>query len=431
MYKPIINQQAEALNNAIRKNNAPVFFMLSERGKAIFFPKKGILGQSADAKGKDINATIGMALEDDGSPLCLNAISSLVDIPKPDLFNYAPSYGKAELRKKWKEMMFEKNPGLKGDISTPVVTNALTHGLSMCGYLFLDDGEEIIIPDPYWGNYNLIFSNAYGVQIKTFSLFKGDMLNISGLENALMSDGEKKVVILNFPNNPTGYTPTEKEIPEIIRVIQEAADHDKKIIILVDDAYFGLVYEKGIYTESIFSKLAHLHKNVLAVKLDGATKEDYAWGFRVGFITYGIKDGNEALYKALEEKTAGAVRGNISNAPHISQSLLLKAFTDPDYAKEKKEKYDTLKRRYEKVKEIFGKHSEYAECFSPLPFNSGYFMCIKLTDKDPEQVRQILLAKYSTGIIALKDMIRIAYSGTPHHLLEKLFDNIYQACKET
>jgi len=430
MYKPIINQQAEALNNAIKQSNAPVFFMLSERGKAIFFPKKGILGQSADAKGKDINATIGMALEDDGSPLCLNAISSLVDISKQDLFNYAPSYGKAELRKKWKEMMFEKNPSLKGEISIPVVTNALTHGLSMCGYLFLDEGEEIIVPEPYWGNYNLIFSNAYRVQVSTFPLFKENILNISGLKDILMSDGEKKVIVLNFPNNPTGYTPTEKEIPDIVSAIKESADSGKKIVALIDDAYFGLVYEKGIYTESIFSKLAHLHENVLAVKLDGATKEDYAWGFRVGFITYGIKGGDEALYKALEEKTAGAVRGNISNAPHISQSLLLKAFTNPDYAKEKKEKYNTLKRRYEKVKEIFEEHPEYAECFTPLPFNSGYFMCIKLTDKDPEQVRQILLTKYSTGIIALKDMIRIAYSGTPYHLLDKLYENIYKACKE-
>ena len=48
---------------------------------------------------------------------------------------------------------------------------------------------------------------------------------------------------------------------------------------------FGLVYENGIFKESLFSKLADLHENVLAVKVDGATKEDYAWGFRVGFIT--------------------------------------------------------------------------------------------------------------------------------------------------
>jgi aspartate/methionine/tyrosine aminotransferase len=426
----MINPQAETLNHVIQQNNVAVFSMLSDRGKAIFFPKKGILGQSADAKGKDINATIGMALEDDGSPLCLKSISSLVDLPKADLFNYAPSYGKPELRKKWKEMLFSKNPSLEGEISTPVVTNALTHGLSICGYMFLDESEEIIIPDPYWGNYNLIFSNAYGAKVSTFPLFKDNKLNIGGLKDILMSEGGKKVVLLNFPNNPTGYTPSEKEIPEIIRVIQDAATHDKKIVVLIDDAYFGLVYEKGIHTESIFSKLAHLHKNVLAVKLDGATKEDYVWGFRVGFITYGIKGGDEALYKALEDKTAGAIRGNISNGPHISQSLLLKAFTNPDYPSEKKEKYNTLKRRYEKVKEIFAEHPEYKEFFEPLPFNSGYFMCIKLTDRDPEKVRQILLDKYSTGIIALKDMIRIAYSGTPYNLLDKLYSNIYKACIE-
>ena len=45
--------------------------------------------------------------------------------------------------------------------------------------------------------------------------------------------------------------------------------------------------------------------------------------------------------------------------------------------KEKAEKYETLKKRWEKVSEIFSEHKEYAEFFKPLPFNSGYFMCIE------------------------------------------------------
>jgi len=57
-----------------------------------------------------------------------------------------------------------------------------------------------------------------------------------------------------------------------------------------------------------FTQLAHAHENLLAVKMDGITKEEFAWGFRVGFVTYGIKGGGTELYKALEDKTAGAVR---------------------------------------------------------------------------------------------------------------------------
>ena len=136
--------------------------LLSERGKNIFFPKKGILVQTADAKGKNINATIGAAIEDDGSPMRLSAVENQIKIAPELSFPYAPSFGRPDLRKQWQTMIRAKNPGLgEIDISLPVVTNALTHGLSMIGYLFADPDQEIIIPDLYWGNYNLIFTQAY------------------------------------------------------------------------------------------------------------------------------------------------------------------------------------------------------------------------------------------------------------------------------
>jgi len=174
--------------------------------------------------------------------------------------------------------------------------------------------------------------------------------------------------------------------------------------------------------------LAEIHENVLAVKIDGVTKEDYAWGFRVGFITFGIKGGNKKLYSALADKVAGAVRGNISNACHLSQSLLLDAFNDPNYKNEKNENYEILKSRYEMVKKVLKKYDN--KYFNPLPFNSGYFMCLKLKGIDAEKVRQKLLKKYDTGVIAINDKLRIAFSSTPLSKIEKLFENIYLACGE-
>ena len=91
--------------------------------------------------------------------------------------------------------------------------------------------------------------------------------------------------------------------------------------------------------ESIFVKLANLHENILAIKVDGATKEDYVWGLRVGFVTYNNKTVTKATYSALEAKTAGAIRGNISNVSHLSQSLVLNAFESETYDAEKKEKF--------------------------------------------------------------------------------------------
>ena len=62
------NPLAESLNADLSMNGCRILDMLSSKGKAIFFPSKGILGQGAEAKGASINATIGTALEDDGSP---------------------------------------------------------------------------------------------------------------------------------------------------------------------------------------------------------------------------------------------------------------------------------------------------------------------------------------------------------------------------
>ena len=106
---------------------------------------------------------------------------------------------------------------------------------------------------------------------------------------------------------------------------------------------------------------------------------------------------------------------------------MLKAYTSSDYAAQKTEKFNTLKARAEKVKEILASHPEYAEAFEALPFNSGYFMCVALKSADPEQVRTTLLEKYSTGVIAASSVIRVAFSATPYDLLDELFDNLYQA----
>ncbi len=427
-----MNAQAEELNNIILAKSSVVFELLSERGKEIFFPKKGILGQTAEAKATKINATIGTAVEDDGSPMRFESIASKVDLNPGQFFPYAPSYGRPDIREKWKSMIYEKNPSLANvEISLPVVTNALTHGISMAGYMFCNPGDQVIVPDLFWGNYTLTLTHPYGSPLVKYNLFKNGQLDLEDFENKLNEGGiGKKIMLLNFPNNPAGYTPTQTEQDAMVKIIKSAAEKGNKIVLFTDDAYFGLVYEKGIATESIFAKLADLHENVLALKIDGPTKEDYVWGFRVGFMTYGIKGGDAELYGALESKTAGAIRGNISNAANISQSLLLEAFKSPDYSEQKAAKYQILKQRYDAVKETL-KEEKYKTYFTALPYNSGYFMCVKLADGiDAEKLRKILIEKYSIGVISLGNLLRIAFSAVAAGDIKELFEGIYLACKE-
>lgn len=423
-----LNTLAQDLNQTLTSKHNSIFEMLSTAGKAVYFPSQGILGQSAEAKNTTINATIGTALEDDGSPLVLPCVQKMLNLSKSS-FLYSPSFGDPSLREAWKKQILQKNPGLLGkEISMPVVTAALTHALSCAGYLFLDPEDEVISPDLYWDNYELLFCEGYGASIKTYNTFKENHFDIDALEKVILSGGiGKKVVLLNFPNNPTGYTVTEEEAEQITALLVSAAKAGNKLVVLLDDAYFGLVYKEGIFTESLFSKLADAHENLLAVKLDGPTKEDYVWGFRVGFMTFGIKGASPEVLKVLENKAAGAVRGSISNAPSISQKILLEAYSCSEYALEKKQKYDTLKNRYDIILSIFKNHPEYKESFDPMPFNSGYFMCIKPKGIDAENLRKILLEKFNTGVIVLSGLVRLAFSAVPSEKLPQLFENIHQA----
>jgi aspartate/methionine/tyrosine aminotransferase len=425
------NPLAEAMKKDLQTGAPQIFDILSERGKSIYFPFKGILGQSAEAKSVKINATIGTAFEDDGSALALECLEAMVNVPS-DSFLYAPSFGLAPLREEWGKLLTIKNPGLKGkNFSLPVTTAALTHGLSVAGYLFADAGDEVIIPDLYWDNYELVYTEAYGAKLKFYNTFVHGGFDVAAFARAL-NEGKpgKRVVLLNFPNNPTGYTPTESEAKALTSEIQKAAEAGNKIVVILDDAYFGLVYEEGIAKESLFVSLVDLHPNVLAVKLDGPTKEDYVWGFRVGFITFGFKGANAAQLKALENKAAGAVRGTISNVSCLSQAILLKGYTAPEYAAQKKQKYEVLANRIRKIHETLKAHPEYARSFEVMPFNSGYFMCVKPIGVDNEDLRKELIANYSTGVIVISGLIRLAFSCVPIQYIDALFANLHSAIQK-
>ena len=400
---------------------------LSPAGRRMYFPYGGILGQGAEAKSCEINATVGMAFEEDSSPLVMDCFRNAVKLDKR-AFLYAGSFGLPKLREKWRAMEFAKNPSLKGKtFSNPVVTNALTHGIRICAELFAGPRDTLVCPDLFWDNYELIFKEAVGCKIERFNTFKKGAFDADAMKKALLAPGKKKILILNFPNNPTGYTATLADAKRIVSAVRAAAAKGKKIVVLCDDAYFGLVYEKGIHGESLFAEFSDLHRNVLAVKLDGTTKEDYVWGLRVGFVTFAFKGATADQLKALEAKAAGNVRSGISNVTSIGQHLALRAYEDPRYAAQKREKFAVLKKRYQQIRLILKAHPEYAKRFEVMPFNSGYFMCVKPIGVDAEKVRRHLVAKYSVGTIVLSGLIRIAFSTVPAAKLDKLFASVASA----
>jgi aspartate/methionine/tyrosine aminotransferase len=432
-----MNPLAKELNDLIVRHNPHVLDMLSDLGKNLFFPK-GILTQSAEAKEKahKYNATIGIATEK-GGPMYLECIHRKLSAFDPkDIFPYAPPAGKPELRKLWTEKMLRENPSMHGkQISNPVVTSALTHGLSIVGDLFVDRGDHVVMPDMLWGNYNLTFGTCNGGIIKKHPTFTAEGgFNTAAFRSELQKTAAEKgkaVVLLNFPNNPSGYTPTVAEGDAIVAAIKEVAEAGCNVVAVTDDAYFGLFYEDTL-TESLFGKLAGLHPRILAVKLDGATKEEYVWGFRTGFITFAAPtaDPQPKLLEALEKKTMGIIRAKISNCPHPSQTFVIEALQSPDFLPQKAQKYEVMKGRALKVKQVLDS-GKYTAAFTYYPFNSGYFMCLKLKTVDAEKLRVHLLDKYGVGAISIGSTdLRIAFSCIAEENIQELFDIIYQGVKD-
>ena len=432
-----IRSLATDLNDVIERENPHVCSMLSNFGKRLFFPK-GILAQSAEAKdkGKRYNATIGIAKENGEAMFLPSVMRFFNDLSPGEVLTYAPATGHPDLRKQWRKLLLEKNPSLAGKtFSTPIVTGGVTHALSLVGDLFVNKGDMVLLPDKYWENYELLFGVRYQAQLALYPFFNAaGGFNVEALRQALATRAGswKTILVLNFPNNPTGYSATREELDQIAAVLYEAAEDGRNLVVVTDDAYFGLFYGEDVAQESLFAKLAGCHERLLAVKVDGPTKEEFVWGFRTGMLTFGASAflSDEALYQALEKKVAGAVRSAVSNCSQVAQSVLAKALSTDALLVEQREKKAILQARAEKVHAILSS-PKYAALWEPYPFNAGYFMCLKLKALDAETYRKHLLEKYGVGVIADGDRdIRIAFSSVDVDQLEDLYTILANAARE-
>jgi aspartate/methionine/tyrosine aminotransferase len=433
-----MNPIAKETNQTLQASAPELYEMLSVIGKNLFFPK-GILSQSAEAKEKAhrINATIGIATEAGRTMHFPSVMAGLSGIEPEQCLTYAPSFGIMPLRKAWAASLRSKNPSLSAaPFSLPVVTCGITHAISVFADMWVDPDDGVILPDMMWGNYNMILGVRKGARIVSYPLFnEAGGFNLAGFAETVGREARargKVIVLLNFPQNPTGYTINKTEGEAINRILTETAAGGARVLAVLDDAYFGLFYEEETLKESLFARLCGQHPRLLAIKLDGATKENFVWGLRVGFITYGSKiEANAgAVYEALEKKTAGAVRGSISNASHLSQTLVLRSMENEAHEREHEEKYAILHSRARRIKEVL-REDKYRDAFEAYPFNSGYFMCIRVKNVDAEALRCHLLNEYGVGLISIgSENLRIAFSCLEEADIPVLFDTILKGIED-
>jgi len=307
------------------------------------------------------------------------------------------------MRELWKEKILADNPSINKDfLSLPMVTTGITQGIDIAANLFSESGDALLLPNLFWQNYAQIYTIKLGNKIYKYNQFdENNEFSISNFKETLYSINEDKIsLILNFPNNPTGYTPSDVELNSLVDVISTYAkeNKNKQLIIVSDDAYFGLFFEDNHKTPTLSAtyKLAE-NENCLIVKLDGITKEFYSWGLRVGFITYYTK--NNELRKILLEKTQGYLRSTTSSPSNLSQQI-------------SKEQLDQLVR--------------------VLPFNSGYFFTIKLPSNiNAHEFRLKFLNEYKYGVYSMDDEhIRIAFSCLDKELIPELINKFKQCIKQ-
>lgn len=420
-----LNSLAIKLNEQICDAAPAVYALLSTLGRRFYLPK-GILSQSAEATAKAdrLNATRAVALEDNHVMHLDVSHQFIPELSVGSIYSYAPILGNPELRQVWQTHLLKENASLADTtISLPIVTNGMTHGFSLIAELFVDSGDTLILPDKIWGNYQLIFQTKAGATIQTYPFFNADRsFNISGFRKTLSEATKQKLlVLLNFPHNPTGYALTYSEARHIVDTIVACADTGSSILVMVDDAYAGFWYDAQVMHESLFGLLVECHPNVVPVKIDGAAKEEYAWGLRVGFLTFGLA---EKVMLPIEDKLSGLIRANTSGAAQVSQTLILEAMKAPDYVEQKQYNYETLKARALKVKQVTT-DARYANLWEVYPSHAGYFTCLSLKSVNAETVRQTLLNEHGIGTIALsKTELRVAYSCLEESDIEDVFKTI-------
>lgn len=403
-----------------------------------FFSKLGnriILPQDVLIQSKEtvsipgaINATIGIATKNKKA-LALPTINNIIkDLSNSDYLPYSPTPGLPKMRELWKEKILSDNKDINANyLSLPMVTTGITQGIDIAATLFSQKNDALLLPNLYWQNYAQIYNIKLENNIYTYNQFDNENnFNLNSFESVLNNIKEDKIsIILNFPNNPTGYTPSTEELNNLVSIIDKYAKKhsEKNIVIVSDDAYFGLFFEENHKTPTLSAtyKLAE-NSNCLVIKLDGITKEYYGWGLRVGFITYYVK--NNKLRKILLEKTQGYLRSTTSSPSNLSQQVALRLLEDKTAQQEKVINDEIILERYNILKESI-KNEKLDEEVNVLPFNSGYFFTIKLPQRiNAHEFRLRFLNEYKYGIYSMdNEYVRIAFSCLDAELIPDLIKN--------
>ena len=294
---------------------------------------------------------------------------------------YSKSEGDLVLREKISE--YYKTFNVLVSSSEIIVTSGASEALLFSIGSIMDPNDEIIIPEPFYANYNG-FSVANGVKIvPIFSSIDDNfsLPNIEEFEN-LITDKTKAILICN-PNNPTGYVYSKEELKRLIKIVKK-----HNLFLIVDEVYREFTYD-GISHTSIM-EFNEISEN--AIVIDSVSKRYSMCGARIGCI---ISKNKEFLSTAMKFAQARL------SPPSLAQIASTAALdTGKDYFEKIIEEYN--KRRVVLIKGL--KDIPGVKVSEP----KGAFYCVaELPVDDSEDFAKWLLESYNLN----KKTIMIAPAG--------------------
>ena len=219
---------------------------------------------------------------------------------------YTPSSGLLELRKKIALKLKEEN-GLDYDPSQIIVSSGAKHSIYNAMFALLEEGDEVIIPAPYWLTYPELVKVCGGVSVFVEG-HKENHFKVSPEDIRRAITPKTKMLIFNSPSNPTGAVYTEAEIRAIAAVVEEAG-----IYVLSDEIYSKLIYD-GVKHFSIASVGEKLKEKTIVV--NGVSKTYAMTGWRIGWLA-----APAAIAKAIDSFQSHAT----SNPSSIAQYATIAA----------------------------------------------------------------------------------------------------------
>ena len=333
---------------------------------------------------------------------------------------YTVNPGRTELRKAIAGKL-KKDNNLDYDISEIIVSNGAKQSIYNAVNTLVDEGDEVIIPAPYYVSYPEMVNLAKGIPvlIKTKEE-NGFKLTPNELSEAVTP--KTKVFIICNPNNPTGTAYNEKELRALAEVIE-----DKEIYVLSDE-----IYEKIIYDDFKFTSYASLSENIKSktVIINGASKAYSMTGWRIGYAA-----GPKAIIDGCNIVQSHSTSGASSISQYAATTALLGTYDETDkMVKEFRRRRDYMLERLDEIKNIsFCKPSGAFYFF----INVSYYFGKKWKDnlvKDSTDLSYYILNEAKVGVVpgpgfGMEGYIRLSYS-TAIENIEKGMDRIIEALEK-